>query len=109
MQGSEERREVMMVAITLFSKNNHLKCFETTYGNHRITEQLGLEGPLKPTQFQPSAMGRAATHHQLRLPRPPSDLTLNTLFKKNGYFGQLNGSRTYLHGNTASFSTQGAL
>ena len=44
--------------------------------HHRITEWFGLEGILKPTQFQPPAMGRAATH-QLRLPRAPSNLALS--------------------------------
>jgi len=33
-------------------------------------------GALMPTLFQPPAMGRAAPH-QLRLPRAPSNLTLN--------------------------------
>ena len=38
-----------------------------------IIEWLRLEGTLKIIQFQPSAMGRAATH-QIRLPRAPSNL-----------------------------------
>jgi len=38
-------------------------------GLWRITELVGLEESLEPTQFQPHAMDRAATH-QLRLPRP---------------------------------------
>jgi len=37
---------------------------------------LGLEGTLKTTQFQPLALGMAATH-QLRLPRTPSSPALN--------------------------------
>ena len=41
-----------------------------------IIEWLRLEGTLKIIQFQPSAMGRAATH-QIRLPRAPFNLTLN--------------------------------
>ena len=45
--------------------------------NYRIKEWLRLEGTLKITQFQPSAMGRAA-RHQLRLPRAPSHLALST-------------------------------
>jgi len=44
--------------------------------DHRITEWLGLEGALKPTQFQPPAVGRAAPQ-QLRLPRAPSNLALS--------------------------------
>ena len=45
--------------------------------NHKSTEWLGLEGTLKSTQFQPPVMGRAATQ-QLRLPRAPCNLALNT-------------------------------
>ena len=40
-------------------------------------EWLRLEGTLKPIQFQPPAVGRAATQ-QLRLPRAPSNLALST-------------------------------
>jgi len=36
-----------------------------------------LEGTLKITQFQPTALGRAVTQ-QLRLPRAPSHLALGT-------------------------------
>ena len=43
---------------------------------YRIIEWLRLEWTLKPTQFQPPAMGRAATQ-QLRLPRAPSNLALS--------------------------------
>lgn len=42
------------------------------YVAHRITARFGLEGTLKPTQFQPPATGRAAAH-QVRLPRTPSN------------------------------------
>jgi len=44
---------------------------------YRTMEWLRLEGTLKPTQHQPAAMGRAATH-QLRLPRATSNLALST-------------------------------
>ena len=41
-----------------------------------VIERLRLEGTLKPTQSQPRALGRAASH-QLRLPRAPSNLALS--------------------------------
>jgi len=44
---------------------------------HRITEWLELEGTLKLIQFQPPAVGRAGPR-QLRLPRAPSNLALNS-------------------------------
>ena len=56
---------------------------------HRITEWLELEGTLKLIQFQLPATGRAATH-QLRLPRAPSSLALNT--SRNGAFTASLGS-----------------
>jgi len=44
--------------------------------DHRLTERFGLQ-TLKPIQFQPPALGRAAPH-QLGLPRPPSNLASST-------------------------------
>jgi len=45
--------------------------------NHRTIGWLGLEGTLKPTQFQPPGVGRG-TSHQLRLPKASSNLALST-------------------------------
>jgi len=45
--------------------------------DHRIIEQLGLEGTLKPIQFQPAAIGTDISP-QIRLPRDPSSLITNT-------------------------------
>jgi len=53
-----------------------------------------LEGTFKVIRFQPPAMGRAATH-QLRLPRAPSILALNT---------SRNGAPTAALGSCASTS-----
>jgi len=44
--------------------------------SRRLPEWPWLEGTLKPTQLQPSALGRAAPH-QLRLPRAPSNPALS--------------------------------
>lgn len=45
--------------------------------NQRITEWLGLEGTLKPIQFQSHCCG-LVSHYQLRLLRAPSNPALNT-------------------------------
>ena len=45
--------------------------------DHRIIEWHKLQEPLKIVQFQVPAMGSVATH-QLRLPKAPSKLALNT-------------------------------
>ena len=49
--------------------------------SREITEQLRLEGTLKPTQFHPHAMGRVATH-QIRVAEAPLNLVLNA--SRNG-------------------------
>lgn len=49
----------------------------------RIREWLELEGTSKITWFQPLAMGRVP-NHQIRLPRAPSNLSLNA--SRNGAF-----------------------
>ena len=46
---------------------------QTLISNHRPTDWFGVKGMLKPSQFHPHAVGRAAPH-QLGLPRAPSNL-----------------------------------
>jgi len=60
---------------TLFQLLYPNKTWSSISVSRRIIEWFRLEGITKPTQFEPPALGRAATH-QIRLPSAPANLDL---------------------------------